>query len=128
MDIDEVYKASTLPTKASDTPETLFQREIAHFRYSKKKKLENSSSLAVQLSDSMVFRKHRSIDPPDEPWIPDGDLMSSKSRGIIQLYSRAMYTWHCTWLWSGRAPVDSARTMYCFVKTRLFTVSNTLRQ
>lgn len=87
-----MYKASTLPTKASDTPETLFQREIAHFRYTKKKKLENSSSLAVQLSDSMLLSRDPRQSFDDEPWQPDGDLLPPRSRGNLHFYRSLLMT------------------------------------
>mgnify|MGYP000444019950 FL=1 len=79
-EIADTYKASTLPARASDTPETLFQKEIAHFRYSKKK-VNKVSSLAVELSDSMLIKCDGRRDFTQEPWQPDGDLQPARSRG-----------------------------------------------
>ncbi|XP_053392748.1 caspase recruitment domain-containing protein 11-like isoform X3 [Mercenaria mercenaria] len=44
---DLTHKANTLPAKANDSPEKLFQREVAHFRYTRKGESSLSDSMNV---------------------------------------------------------------------------------
>lgn len=79
-DDDMNLKANTLPAKANESPEKLFLREVAHFRYSRKREQPLSDSMSVN-TGSVCERQRRVRTGSPVLWQETMELDNTRKRG-----------------------------------------------